>query len=176
MLAEATTTERCRQFERLVMPYQKFLLARASNLAGTAQDALDLRQDTLERALRNFHRFQAGTNVKAWLLRIMHNIFVDTYRRRTNEPWYSGLDISALPSPDLDAPRAWEDFEVPDVLQVIDRLEAPFRVVFDLHFTKRRSNRDIARELGIPPATVGTRLLRARQKIKSLLPSSHPPD
>jgi RNA polymerase sigma-70 factor (ECF subfamily) len=170
MLAYATApVDVVEDFEKLVLPLEKVLFARAVGLERSAHDALDLVQDTLERALRNFSQFQPGTNVKLWLFRIMYNLFVDRYRRRSHELGYESIDLYDLAAPEPDAPAEWEGVETREVLDALERLEPRFRAVLELHFTEKRSYRDISEQLGIPTGTVGTRLLRARQKIRHLL-------
>src|SRR5262245_1058427 len=75
-----TAEQETRRFAELVLPLQAALYARALGLARSSADAGDLVQDTLERALRSFNSFQPGTNMKLWLFRIMHNLFVDRCR------------------------------------------------------------------------------------------------
>jgi RNA polymerase sigma-70 factor (ECF subfamily) len=161
------------EFERLVMPLEKVLFARAMGLERSAHDALDLVQDTLERALRNFYQFQTGTNVKLWLFRIMYNLFVDRYRRRSHELGHEAIDLHDLAAPEPEAPADWEGIDAREVLSALGQLEPRFRAVLELHFTEKRSYRDISQQLGIPTGTVGTRLLRARQKIRTLLAPAH---
>ena len=156
-------------FEKLVLPLEKVLFARAIGLERSPHDALDLVQDTLERALRNFYQFQPGTNVKLWLFRIMYNLFVDRYRRRSHELSHESIDLHDLAAPEPEAPYEWEGIDTSHLLTALGKLEPRFRAVLELHFTEKRSYRDISQQLGIPTGTVGTRLLRARQKIKTLL-------
>jgi RNA polymerase sigma-70 factor (ECF subfamily) len=156
-------------FETLVLPLEKTLFARAMGLERSVQDARDLVQDTLERALRNFCQFQPGTNIKLWLFRIMYNLFVDRYRRRCHEISQEPMELHELPAPEPQPPREWEQIERRQVVDALAKLEARFRLVLELHFTERKSYRDISARLGIPTGTVGTRLLRARQKMRTLL-------
>ena len=157
------------QFANLVIPLQQALFARAMGLERSVQDARDLVQDTLERALRNFYQFQPGTNAKLWLYRIMYNLFVDRYRRRSHELGAECLDDldPAAPEPEADSP--WQRIDEQQFSATMMRLDPPFRRVLELHFLDQRSYREISRELGIPTGTVGTRLLRARQKLRALL-------
>lgn len=156
-------------FALIVLPLEKALFARAMGLERSVQDARDLVQDTLERALRNFAQFQPGTNAKLWLFRIMYNLFVDRYRRRSHELSLEPLELHELPAPEPDEPEGWEDTDPQRVSAAMEKLEPRFRVVIELHFGEKRSYRDIGQMLGIPTGTVGTRLLRARQKMRTLL-------
>jgi RNA polymerase sigma-70 factor (ECF subfamily) len=156
-------------FAQLVMPLESALFARAMGLERSIQDARDLVQDTLERALRNFYQFQPGTNVKLWLYRIMYNLFVDRYRRRSHELSAESLDDIDLPAPEADPLAPWQSIDQRQFAAALMRLDPPFRRVLELHFLDERSYRDISQELGIPTGTVGTRLLRARQKFRAAL-------
>jgi RNA polymerase sigma-70 factor, ECF subfamily len=157
------------EFAALIKPMEKVLFARAMGLERTPADARDLVQDTLERGLRNFHQFQAGTNLKLWLFRIMYNLFVDRYRRRSHDMNAECIDELELAAPMPDPPEVWEGYDRKFVTDTLDRLEPPFRKVLELHFLDARSYRDIGAELGIPTGTVGTRILRARKKLRTLL-------
>jgi RNA polymerase sigma-70 factor (ECF subfamily) len=156
-------------FDVLVLPLEKALFARALGLEQSADDARDLVQDTIERALRNFDRFQPGTNIRLWLFRIMYNLFVDRYRRRAHELSVEPVGLLELPAEDPEPPPAWASLGGEDVMGALRQLEPRFQVVLRLHFEERRSYRDISEQLGIPTGTVGTRLLRARQRIRHLL-------
>jgi RNA polymerase sigma-70 factor (ECF subfamily) len=156
-------------FAQLVIPLEPALFARAMGLERSVQDARDLVQDTLERALRNFYQFQTGTNVKLWLYRIMYNLFVDRYRRRSHELGAENLDEIDLPAPEPEPLAPWQSVDVQHFNATLMRLDAPFRRVLELHFLDERSYREISVELGIPTGTVGTRLLRARKKFRALL-------
>ncbi len=156
-------------FRTYVLPLERTLYTRALGLERTPQDACDLVQDTFERALRCFDQFRPGTNVKQWLFRIMFNLFVDRYRRRMHEMPLELADAHELPAPEPEPAPTWHAYEVEDVQQALGGLEPPFRQVLELHFNEHRSYKEISGRLGIPAATVGTRLLRARCKLRNLL-------
>ena len=156
-------------FASLIAPLERCLFARALGLERTVADARDLVQDTLERGLRNFHQFQAGTNLRLWLFRIMYNLFVDRYRRRSHDLSCEPIDEIEVAAPQPDPPAVWEELDREVVAASLERLEPVFREVLELHFLDARSYRDISTTLGIPTGTVGTRLLRARKKLRNLL-------
>ena len=158
-------------FASLIAPLERGLFARALGLERTVPDARDLVQDTLERAFRNFHQFQPGTNLRLWLFRIMYNLFVDRYRRRSHDLSAEPIEEHEVAAPQPEPPAAWECLDREVVVASMDRLDPPFREVLELHFLDARSYRDISSALGIPTGTVGTRILRARQKLRTLLAS-----
>jgi RNA polymerase sigma-70 factor (ECF subfamily) len=153
-----------------VTSLQKVLFARALGLARSHEDACDLVQDTFERALARRDQFVPGSSVRAWLLHIMRNLFIDRWRRRMRE---RGADLEgpeqlAAPEP-ARPPPAWEDLEGEQIVGALVALAPPFREVMELRLVARRSYREISVALGIPTATVGTRLRRARNKLRDVL-------
>ncbi len=167
--AAAPTAPPDSDFDALVLPLRGALLARAYILERSRGESLDLVQDTLERALRGFHQFQPGTNVRRWLFRIMHNVFVDQYRRRAREHTSFPIDEMELAAPEPETTPLWDHLGGRDLHSLLRGLEPPFRRVVELHFFEERSYEDIGRSLSIPTATVGTRLLRARKKLRVLM-------
>jgi RNA polymerase sigma-70 factor (ECF subfamily) len=152
-----------------MMSLQKMLFARALGLARSHEDARDLVQDTFERALARRDQFVPGSSVRAWLLHIMRNLFIDRWRRRMREQ-AKGEPFGELPAPEPEAPPpAWEDLEGEQIVGALVALEPPFREVMELRLVARRSYREISVALGIPTATVGTRLRRARNKLRDVL-------
>src|SRR3954451_6293510 len=91
--AKATaTTENTRRYERDVLPLADPLYASAVRMTRNTADAEDLVQETLAKAYVNFHQFQEGTNLKAWLHRILTNNFINTYRKKQREPQRAGSE------------------------------------------------------------------------------------
>ena len=75
-----------------MLPYLDQLYAAAMRMTRNPADAEDLVQETFARAYASFHQFQEGTNLKAWLFRILTNTFINTYRKRQPEPQRSGTE------------------------------------------------------------------------------------
>jgi RNA polymerase sigma-70 factor, ECF subfamily len=153
---------------QLVLEHQAPLYATALRLCGSAADARDLVQDTFERALRSSDRFQAGTNLRGWLVTILHRLFIDRCRapgRQTVEPSL----VPELAAPEPDEPPAWARITPERLAEALAQLPEEFQSVYRLHALEGRSYTDIASALSLPKATVGTRLIRARRKLKALL-------
>ena len=149
---------------------QRLLHERASWMTGHSRwDSEDLVQDTLERALRNLHRFEQGSNLQAWLTTIMQRLLIDQRRR---ERGLSYQPLPDLPAPEIDSER--EDREnvllatVARIEELIASLPADFRLVLELYARAGLGYGEIARRLSIPVSTVGTRLLRARRLMRTI--------
>src|ERR671933_738818 len=81
-----TAAERTARFERDALAYVDQLYSAALRMTRNPADAEDLVQETFAKAYSSFHQFQAGTNLKAWLYRILTNTFINTYRKKQREP------------------------------------------------------------------------------------------
>ena len=155
--------------EEQVSDYEGVLFARAMRLARSQSDAWDLVQDTYERALRGRASFRPGTNLRLWLMTIMYNLFLDRCRKQTREPRAITIDEGDIPNPEADMPEPWESITSEQVHAAVADLEGPFREVYEMRLISNCSYDEIADKLTIPRSTVGTRLLRARQKLKNRL-------
>lgn len=140
----------------------------ARALTGDRHAADDLVQDTLERGWSKFSLWQRGSRLDAWLLTIMHNVFVNQYRSRP--PAAESLDDMVVES----AARAAQSdgLEVRDVQAALRRLPPEQREVLLLVSLEEYSYADAARLLGVPVGTVMSRLSRAREKLRGILAES----
>jgi RNA polymerase sigma-70 factor, ECF subfamily len=156
------------RFLAAVREHERMLESIALRLCRDATNAKDLVQDTFERALRAWPRMPADTNVRAWLVTIQHRLFLDRCRRAKR---VASVDIDqvAPPLPEPAAPPVWANVTREQLAGAIARLDDEFRRAYELHAVDGKSYREIAEELGIPATTVGTRLFRARKKLKDLL-------
>ena len=96
MTVEETPEERTARFERDAMPYLNQLYGAALRLTRNQQDAEDLVQETFAKAFASFHQFTPGTNLKAWLYRILNNAFISSYRKRQRRPQEAAAEVEDL--------------------------------------------------------------------------------
>ena len=137
--------------------------------------ALDLVQETCERAIQAFDGLRHGTNVKSWLFTILRNIWFNHLRRRQAAPKVVELDMEETPAQNgiaaLEDPHSFyvSKVERQHVREAIDQLPVEFREVLLLREYEELSYEDIATVLVCPRGTVMSRLGRARSKLRSLL-------
>jgi RNA polymerase sigma-70 factor (ECF subfamily) len=142
----------------------------ARALVGERAGADDLVQDTLERAWTKLHLYRRGTDLRAWLFTVMHNVHVNKLRAaRPTDPLEDGMPELAQRAPQSDA------LLVRDLDRAIARLPADQRAVLLLVTLEEMSYEDVARTLGIPIGTVMSRLSRAREKLRAMMLGQTPP-
>jgi RNA polymerase sigma-70 factor, ECF subfamily len=159
---------------RDVLAYADTLYNLARYLTGNETDAEDLVQETYVRALRSASQFTPGTNLKAWLFRILRNTFLSAYRRERASPIRGGLDTVA-PSPPETAPPGWrrDDAELDrlrkiaaeDLERALMSLSEDARTVILLDL-EGLTEVDVAHVLGCAVGTVKSRLSRARAALR----------
>jgi RNA polymerase sigma-70 factor (ECF subfamily) len=145
----------------------------ARALTGDTARADDLVQDTLERAWSRRHLWRAGTDLRAWLFTVMHNVFLNQQRGARPAADFVELDDSLpLPArPDgVDGP-----LELRDVERALAQLAPEYREVLLLVALEEMRYEDVAKVLGIPLGTVMSRLSRARERLRALMQGNAPP-
>jgi len=169
--ARSTATTAQRSFREMAAEMDPLLYACALRLCRNPVEARDLVQDAFECGLRDFAQVRPGSNTRGWLTTILYNRFMDRCRARSREPQRAEMEQVAEEHP-AEEPRleeAWERVTFEELLEAVERLEEPFREVYRMAALHRQSYKAISTALGIPVATVGTRLLRARARLRSLL-------
>ena len=146
----------------------------ARRLCNNPADADDLVQETYERALRSWSGYHDQGNLRGWLASILNHLFLDRCRKARRTPRVEALDLLELPAPEPDARPTWTEVTLDQVVAALDQLSPPFRQAFELH-AAGRSYDQIARELHIAKPTVGTRLVRARRKLRDVLATDREP-
>lgn len=142
-------------------------------MRGDALAADDLVQDCLERALGRLHRWQRGSDLRAWLFTIMHNVYVNQVRRAANGPQFVELPEDDPPD---SAPAGVESGIVLAELQrALDWLAPDQREILLLVGLEGLRYQEVAAILGIPEGTVMSRLSRARQQLRQVLSHEQSP-
>ena len=166
------------RFERDVVPYMRQLYPAALRMTSNPTDAEDLVQETITKAYRAFHQFQPGTNLKAWLYRIMTNARNSAYRKQTRQPAQSLYgDLQDLPMQAGPQAKVVESAEtqalerLPDseVLTALRELPEVFRTVVYMADVEGYPYKEIADRMAVPIGTVMSRLHRGRQKLRTKL-------
>lgn len=162
-----TAIELTKEMEKL----EKVLFAFGLNLTKDKNEALDLYQEMAYRAIRNVHHFRPDTNLRAWLMTIMRNVFINAYRKkRTRQTYQDGsLNQYLINSTSETVANLGESKLVYDeLISIVHNLEDYLRIPFLLNYEGYKYQ-EIADELGIPVGTVKSRIFIARKRIKQAI-------
>jgi RNA polymerase sigma-70 factor (ECF subfamily) len=173
-------TDHSARFEREVSDHLHWMFSTALRLTRNTSDAEDLVQDTCIRAYCSFHRFHEGTNLSAWLRRILLNTFIDRYRKKRREPQKVASDFDEeslgiqdrFPSPAGLRSAELEFFEHladPHIQAGLQAIPASMRVTLYLYDVEGFAYREIAEITGVPLGTVTSRLHRGRRLMRGML-------
>jgi RNA polymerase sigma-70 factor, ECF subfamily len=174
------TPDRRAAFEQDVVPFMGQLYPAALRMTKNASDAEDLVQETIAKAYAAFHQFRPGTNMRAWLHRILANTFINGYRKRRREPasatlgtdfqedWQVGADPLSPPARSAEA-EALDRLADSEILDALRDLPQEFRVAIYLADIEGYPYKEVAEMMGTPIGTVMSRLHRGRSRLRKRL-------
>jgi len=180
---ENTTTEavpRSAEYEALVLEHLDMLYAVALSLTRNPTEAEDLAQNTLVKALRFHDKFREGTYIKAWLLTILRNTFINEYRRKARRPAFvelTGAEAAPETTPDRGTSNVVQGTPAEELLELLDdnvrkaieALPQDFRQAVIMADLEERSYKEIADLMDCPIGTVMSRLFRGRRLLREQL-------
>ena len=153
--------QRREEFDRAALVHVPELLRVAGRLCGSADAGEDLVQETYLQAWRSFHRFESGTNCRAWLYKILLYSYSARNRKRARQPFLVDLDAAGDTALLIDAPTP-DTLTAEAVKAAFDRLPEPFRTLVLLVDVEGLTYREAAEALNVPVGTVMSRLSRGR--------------
>ncbi|MDY5786374.1 sigma-70 family RNA polymerase sigma factor [Corynebacterium sp.] len=173
-------TDLQQRFSEEAMPLLDQLYGGALRMTRNPQDAEDLVQETYLKAFKAFGSFTPGTNLKAWLYRIMTNTYINSYRKKQRRPLEtsadeitdhqlyssSSHDSTGLESAELEALKKMPNSRISDAL---NQLNEDYRMVVYYADVEGLAYKDIAEVMDIPLGTVMSRLHRGRKKLREML-------
>lgn len=174
-----SAADRTNRFERDALVFTDQLYAAALRYTKNPEDARDLVQDTYLKAFTSFHQFEEGTNLRAWLYRVLTTTFINTYRKGQRQPKIAQAELedwqlaqSQSHTSDLGKSaevEALENLPDSDIKRALQEIPEDFRMVVYLADVEGFSYKEIAEIVSAPPGTVMSRLHRGRKQLREKL-------
>ena len=168
-----TEEEKRNEFGVLAIQYMDSFYNTALRMTGNEVEAQDLVQDAYLRAFRFFDKFEKGTNFKAWLFKIIRNIYINKYRKEIKMPQMMDVSdaeaIGFLSETDTPEILIFDDLIDDDITKALDSLPDDFRLTLIMSDLEGFSYKEIADILDCPIGTVMSRLYRGRRLLRKNL-------
>ncbi len=160
-------------FETIATPHMNDLYRTARRVLGCQTEAEDIVQETYLQAWKSFHRFEPGTNIRAWMFKIMFHV-IQHHRRKTWRMVTLKEEEEFIFDQLTYEPPVQQELRDEDMLAALDRVPQHFRAVILLTDVQEFSYKEVAETLGIPIGTVMSRLSRGRQMLRNHLAAYAP--
>jgi RNA polymerase sigma-70 factor (ECF subfamily) len=174
-----SAADRTIRFERDALVFTDQLYAAALRYTKNPEDARDLVQDTYLKAFTSFHQFEEGTNLRAWLYRVLTTTFINTYRKDQRRPQVAQAELEDWQLAEAQShtsdlgksaeAEALENLPDSDIKRALQEIPEDFRMVVYLADVEGFSYKEIAEIVGIPAGTVMSRLSRGRKQLREKL-------
>lgn len=174
-----SAADRNLRFERDALVFTDQLYAAALRYTKNPEDARDLLQDTYLKAFASFHQFEEGTNLRAWLYRVLTTTFINSYRKGQRQPQIAqgeleDWQLAGAQSHTSDLGKsaeveALEKLPDSDIKRALQEIPEDFRLVVYLADVEGFAYKEIAEILGVPAGTVMSRLHRGRKQLREKL-------
>ena len=171
-----SSEDRVREFEELALPYTKLLFGAALNKTKNYADAEDLVQETFAKAFRSWHQFEKGTNLRAWLVKILENTYINIYNKKVKQIGQDLEDFQLGEAKSLTARsnrsadmEALDRVASKDVREALQNLGEEFRMVVYYAIVEGLSYSEISEVMGTPMGTVMSRLHRGKKALHEAL-------
>lgn len=159
------------EFNNTLTSMESYLLAFAMNYTKNLEDAKDLTQDTMLKAIRYKDYYKPKTNFKAWIFTIMKNTFINNYRRkvRSNTIFDNSTDMFLLNNSTENRDSPYNYIADGEINAQLETLTPEYKEPFEMHYLGYKY-KEIAEKLDIPLGTVKSRIFIARKKLMDQLP------